>query len=193
MLLSCTSKWCWKSQRSGGCALSNRDVLAKEGMGYIAKFARVSEDVVRVTVERDSDSVTKLIEQAHDQEIALLRYNNEAGLSALVSLMYLLARNRYEVVLEKHAGKGYADMAFVPVNRAGAHLTPFMVELKVVAGCETAEHALAKAMKQIKDRNYSAVFHDALIREDKCVNSPLAVGIAWDPHDKVHLCAIDGY
>ena len=164
--------------------LKFQDVLEKDDMGYVAKLAQRSEQMLAATLRGDVEEMTEIIEAAHDQEVPLLRYANEADLAALVNLVYLAARDRYYVRREEPAGKGVADVAFVPKNRADAECTPFIVELKAGVGAE-------EAMQQIRDRNYSSIFEDALTASEHFANSPLAVAISWDYKTKAHECVVE--
>lgn len=132
------------------------------------------------TPRGDAATMAEIIEAAHDQEVPLLRYANEADLAALVNLVYLAARDRYVVRREEPAGKGVADMAFIPRNPADARWRLFVVELK--AGGTAAE-----AVAQIRERDYAVLFADGLLGERGSAR-PLAVGIAWDPKFKTHDC-----
>ena len=152
-------------------------------MGYVARLARRSEDMLEATLAGDIETMTEIIEAAHDQEVPLLRYANESDLAALTNLVYLAARDRYVVRREEPAGKGVADVAFVPQRGADARWRPFIVELKAGG---TAEDAVA----QIRERDYGALFTDALLGEGGAVR-PLAVGIAWDPRTKTHDCVVE--
>ena len=125
----------------------------------------------------------------HDQEIPLLNYNCEADLAALVNVAYLEARNRYFVRREQAAGKGVADVVFIPRNPKDTRCTPFIVELKACGG---KKGSAAAAMQQIKQRNYASIFNDALTGEQHYAHSPFAVAIVWDKQTKVHECAIEG-
>lgn len=78
----------------------------------------------------DAATMAEIIEAAHDQEVPLLRYVNEADLAALVNLVYLAACDRYVVRREESVGKGVADVAFIPRNPAETRWRPFIVELK---------------------------------------------------------------
>ncbi len=91
-------------------------------MGYVARLTRRSEDMLDATLRGDVATMAEVIEAAHDQEVPLLRYANEADLAALVNLVYLAARDRYAVRREEPAGKGVADVTFIPAispRRAG--------------------------------------------------------------------------
>ena len=163
--------------------LKFQKLMAKEDMGYVARLASRSEEALAATLRVDADALARIVEAAHDQEVPLLRYANEADLAALVNLVYLSARDRYHVRREEPAGKGVADVAFVPRDPSDASCRPFVVELKARAGA-------AAAVAQIKERGYASLFSDALVGDYPYALPPLAVGIAWD-NDKVHECVIE--
>ena len=152
--------------------LKFQKLLAKEDMGYVARLARRSEDMLDATLRGDATTMAEIIGAVHE-EVPLLRYANEADLAALVNLVYLAARDRYVVRREEPAGKGVADVAFIPRYSAEACWRPFIVELK-------AGGTAAQAVVQIRERDYAALFADALLGEGGSAR-PLAVGIAWDP------------
>ena len=164
--------------------LKFQDVLKKEDMGYVAKLAQRSEEMLRATLDADTDTIASVLEAAHDQEVPLLRYANEADLAALINLVYLAARDRYYVRREEPAGKGVADVAFIPKNPADAECRPFIVELKAGVGAE-------EAMQQIRDRDYTSTFEDALTGDEHFANSALAVAISWDYKTKAHECLVE--
>ena len=165
------------------------DVLNKQEMGYLAKLAENSKALLNATTSGNSSEVAQIIESMHDQEIPLLNYNCEADLAALVNVAYLEARNRYFVRRERPAGKGVADVVFIPRNPTDTRCTPFIVELKACGG---TKGSAAAALTQIKQRNYASIFNDALTDEQNYAHPPLAVAIVWDKQIKVHECAIEG-
>lgn len=125
-------------------------------MGYVARLTRRSEGMLDATLRGDVATMAEVIEAAHDQEVPLLRYANEADLAALVNLVYLAARDRYAVRREEPAGKGVADVTFIPRNLAEARWRPFIVELKTGG-------TAAEAVAQIRKRDYAALFADGLL------------------------------
>ena len=171
--------------------LKFQEVMEKKGMSYIAKLAKRSEETLIATLNGDEETVAAIVEAAHDQEIPLLRYANEADLAALINLVYLSARDRYFVKREQPAGKGVADVAFIPMRPEDARYTPFIVELKVAQEGENDEKAAARAIEQIKEKNYASTFKDALTDDQAFANAPLAVAISWDPKAKAHACKIE--
>ena len=152
-------------------------------MGYVARLTRRSEDMLDATLRGDVATMAEVIEAAHDQEVPLLRYANEADLAALVNLVYLAARDRYAVRREEPAGKGVADVTFIPRNLAEARWRPFIVELKTGG-------TAAEAVAQIRKRDYAALFADGLLGKRGSARS-LAVGIAWYPKTKTHDCLVE--
>ena len=164
--------------------LKFQEVLEKEDLGYVAKLARRSREMLSATLRGDAEAMADVLAAAHDQEVPLLRYASEADLAALVNLVYLAARDRYRVRREEPAGRGVADVSFAPADPADASLRPFVVELK--AGGSAAE-----AVAQVRERRYLALFEDALTGEPRFAAAPLAVGIAWDPRTKAHECLVE--
>ncbi len=164
--------------------LQFQKLLKKEDLGYVAKLAQRSEDMLCATLNKDTETMTQIIEAVHDQEVPLLNYTNEANLAALINLVYLSARDRYFVRREQPAGKGVADVAFIPQNPKDTKCRPFIVELK-------ASDSAEQAIKQIRNKNYTAIFEDALTQDTHYAQTPLAVGIAWDPKTKAHECIVE--
>lgn len=182
--------------------LKFQEVLSKEDMGYVARLAQRSEAMLDATLRGDTETMAEIISAAHDQEVPLLRYANEADLAALVNLVYLAARDRYAVRREEPAGRGIADVVFAPNNPADTRWRPFVVELK-------ANGTTAEALAQIRKRNYGAIFSDGLLNSESDRTSatgsvaaarsdgsasgqrPLAVAIVWDAKSKIHECAVE--
>ena len=164
--------------------LKFQKLLKKKDMGYVQKLAKRSEEMLAATLRADTEGMAEVLEAAHDQEVPLLRYKNEADLAALVNLVFLAARDYYIVRREEPAGGGVADIAFVPLNAHDTEHPPFIVELKAGIGA-------AEAIAQIRSRNYLSIFKDALIDESHFAATPLAVGISWDPDTKEHECLVE--
>lgn len=158
-------------------------VLGKEKMGYVARLAQRSDEMLMATLHGDVATMTEIIQAAHDQEVPLLRYANESDLAALVNLVYLAARDHYDVRREEPCGHGIADVAFIPREPANPATPPFVVELK-------AGGTVDEALEQIKTRDYVARFRDGLLGTASC-QPPLAVAIVWSPKDKTHACAVE--
>lgn len=107
---------------------------AKNSLWGITTAALInSDDLLKATWNLNEEKVAYYIEQAH-LEISLLQYNDENALIYTISLAYYRSRDFYTVVKELPAGKGFADMAFIPKGDKPAML----IELKWNQEVETA-------------------------------------------------------
>ena len=122
----------------------------------------------------DEEKVAHIIEDVH-LDTSVLTYNNENALSYVLSIAYITARNEYTMVRELPAGKGFADIAFIPRGDKPAML----VELKWKLDADTA-------LNQIKSKQYP----HALERYQERL---LLVGISYDRKNKRHRCRIEWY
>ena len=126
--------------------------------------------------------MTRILEFAHNTEIPLLRYNNEADLSAMVNLVYLSARDSYRIEREDKAGIGYVDFIFYPEVDLSSEC--IILEWKVG---QTADDAIT----QIKNKQYALKFAPRLGEKRKYMGRILAVGIAYDKVTEQHSCQIE--
>lgn len=119
--------------------------------------------------------VAEIIEQVHQDNTSILQYNDENSLSCVLSLAYYSAQKSHTITREAPAGKGYADLVFVP--RRTSHLPAFIVELK-------CDHSVEEAIEQIKKKDYTDCLKD--------YNGEIVlVGINYDRKSKVHTCRIE--
>jgi len=159
------------------------DMLLKEpSLGYIYQLAKESEKMLKATLAGDTDTMQRILEFAHNTEIPLLSYSNEADLTAVVNLVYLAARDYYRIEREDKAGVGYVDFIFYPEVDMEADC--IILELKV-------NHTAEEAIQQIKDKQYSIRFAPKLGEKDKYKGRILAVGIAYDKETKKHQCKVE--
>lgn len=159
------------------------DMLKKESsLGYVYRLAKESERMLEATLSGDTKTMTEILSYAHDTETPLLSYNNETELSALVNLVYLAARDVYDIQREDKAGIGYVDFIFYPKTDASAD--GIILELKV-------NHTPEAAIQQIKDRNYALRFRGKLGEHTFPERRVLAVGISYDKDTKKHSCKVE--
>ncbi len=177
------------SYSEGFVRIPNRELMGKfdamirkePSLGYVFRLAHVSEEMLRATLEGDTGKMCRILEYAHHTESPLLKYNSEAELTILITLLYLAARDRYFMERESKAGTGYADFLFVPMNPKADAL---ILELKVD---DTAEHAV----QQIKNRQYALRFMPETGGQLQYTGKILAVGIAYDKKTKKHECKVE--
>ena len=106
---------------------------------------RNSDELLASTLSGDEEQVAAMIEQAHQENTSILKYNDENALACVISLAYYSAKKDYSVYRELAGGKGYADMVFVP--RSKVNKPAIVVELKWNKDADTA-------IEQIKERQY---------------------------------------
>lgn len=123
----------------------------------------------------DEKAVAAGIDKAH-REISILQYNNENVLSCTINLAFYFAREYYTIIRELPAGKGFADICFIP-RKIHLDKPAVIIELK---WDKTAQGAI----RQIKEKQYV----DAL---DEYRGELLLVGINYDKGTKMHTCVIE--
>lgn len=159
------------------------DMLQKEkSLGYVYQLAKASERMLKATLSGDTNTMLSILEFAHNTEVPLLNYNNEADLTAVVNLVYLSARDFYRIEREDRAGIGYVDFIFYPEQDLNADC--IILELKV-------NHTAEDAIRQIKDKQYALRFQPKLGEMPKYTGRILAVGIAYDKEQKKHSCKVE--
>ena len=151
---------------------------AVEGAGWdeVIKAISNSDDLLNATLAGDAETVAKGIESIHAESTSILNYNNENALSCVISLAYYSARNYYTLIRELPAGKGFADIVFLPQTQ---HIDKpaIIVELKW-------DKSVQGAIEQIKNKNYV----DALKSYTGII---IVVGINYDKTSKKHQCMIE--
>ncbi len=155
--------------------------LCTGGWSEVAKSVGKCDELLRATINGDSEKVAELIELAHDTYTSVLKYNDENSLSCVLTMAYFTAPAYYNIVREMPAGKGFADFAFIPRVNAG-HRPAMIVELKYNQSADTA-------IQQIKANRY----HGALADYSDRI---LLVGINYDSEGKDkkrHSCIIEEY
>ncbi len=158
------------------------DMVRKEAsLGYVHRLAKESERMLYATKAMDTQTMTEILEYAHNTESPLLNYNNEAELASVIRLVYLSARDTYYVEQEDKAGIGYVDFIFYPIRKNDDCI---ILELKV-------DHTAEDAIRQIKERGYALRFQGKLGEQPRYTGRILAVGIAYYKKDKKHTCKIE--
>lgn len=151
-------------------------VLSSKGMGKVKTIVDRSEEMLRATLDCDSEKVASILETIHDAEIPFIKYNDENSLSCVVTLAYLAARDYYTVTREEKSGKGYCDYLFIPNRKSRAAI---ILELKYGKSAE-------EALEQIKRKNYVQRLED--------YPEILMVGVNYSKErDKHHECIIEKF
>lgn len=145
------------------------------GFEPVMDAIRKSEDLLEATLDMQAGVVAESIEQAHQENTSLIKYNDENSLACVLSLAYYSARKKYVMYRELAGGKGFADLVFVP--RKNCQDPALIVELKWNESEETA-------IRQILEKRYAECLKDYN-------GTVLLVGITYDKKSKRHACRIE--
>ncbi len=148
--------------------------------GTVGKAISESEDLLDATLRLDTDAVAEALEKIHGSVSSVLQYHNEASLSCAITIAYYTAKRFYHIIRELPAGKGFADLAFIP--RRGVEKPAMIVELKYNKDADTA-------IRQIHENQYEGELRDYS-------GNLLLVGISYDrdvkgKDAKRHSCVIE--
>ena len=166
------------------CHIPNREIRQEwlnaiepnEDYKITNDIIKASKELLNKTIDEDAEAVAKALDISHIHIASNRSYNNEDVLQSAIYLAYIYALNKYTVIREATAGKGFADVVFVPYE---PKLPAMVIELK---SNKTAQSGL----KQIKDKKY----YESL---ELYKGNMLLVGINYDENTKEHKCVIERY
>ena len=147
------------------------------GWPEVMNVLKASDRLLEDTLSCDEESVASGLDKAHMEAASILAYNDENSLGASIGLAYYSARKDYKLIREMPAGRGFADVVFLPLPHAKK--PAMVIELKFDKTAKTA-------IKQIKDRNYIQAL-------EGYSGEVLLVGINYDKENenKPHSCVIE--
>ena len=148
--------------------------LKNHQMGAVSELVLKSNEMLKATLKKDTETMEKLIQEAHDINIPVIKYNDENSLACIVTLVYLSARSKYKIVREMPAGIGFADFIFYPNDKSKP---AFILELKKNSTPD-------EALKQIEEKRYAMALKDY-------TGQKLAVGISYDEKLKRHSVKVE--
>ncbi|MBR4532203.1 AAA family ATPase [bacterium] len=166
------------------CRIPNKEIREEwdaaiedsENFSKIVGMIKDSEELLELVKEGAAEEVAAALDKAHTEVSSIKNYNRESSLQAAIIIAFYAARRRYTIVQELPAGRGFADIGFIPLDKKDPAM---VVELKYNKDADTA-------IKQIKERNYPAVFENYL-------DNLLLVGINYDKESKIHECVIEKF
>ena len=148
--------------------------LKNHQMGAISELVLKSNEMLEATLRKDTETMVKILEEAHDINIPVIKYNDENSLACVVTLVYLSARTKYKIIREMPSGKGFADFIFYPNDKSKP---AFILELKKNSTPE-------EALKQIREKKYALSLRNY-------TGKKFAIGISWDKKTKEHKIKIE--
>ena len=143
----------------------------------LVKAVELSDAILAATLDQNEDRVAEYLSEVHLAQTSPHFYANEQALKTVVAMAYLSAVDHYIRFEEISAGRGYADMLFLPV--AGSAKPALLIELKK----DTSAQA---AVNQIKTKRYAEV-----LERHRYHGPALLVGITFDPKNNRHHCRIE--
>ncbi len=153
------------------------NAMSVGGWPEVMRVLKASESLLEHTLLCDENSVAEGLDKAHMEVASILTYNDENSLACAISLAYYSARKDYKIIRELPAGRGFADVVFLPLpfSRKPA----LLVELKYDKSARTA-------IGQIKDRQYAQAL-------EGYSGEILLVGVNYDKdsENKHHSCVIE--
>lgn len=154
------------------------DTLEETGWDDLVQTIQESEELLQLTQAGDADAVAEALDACHTRYIHAIHYNKENSLACCIQLAYYAARKDYLILQEQPAGRGFADIIFLP--KKNVTLPAMVVELKWNQSADTA-------ISQIKNQKYP----DALAGYQGEI---LLVGVSYQkegPEAKQHTCRIE--
>lgn len=156
-------------------AIEYENAIDYDHWGQIVQAIEKSDHLLDATLAKDCPAVANGIAAAH-LETSHLQYNDENALSYTVALAYYSARKQYHIVREMPAGKGFADLVFLPREMYGDY-PAIVIELKWDKGADTA-------IRQIREKEYGSALKEY-------AGKILLVGINYDKKSRRHSCRIE--
>ena len=151
--------------------------MSVSGWAEVMRVLKASEKHLADTLAGDGAKVAEGLDRAHGEVASILTYNDENSLGCAIGLAYYSARKDYMFIREFPAGRGFADVVFLPLPSAGK--PALVVEIKY-------DRTADAALQQIKDRKYPQAL-------EGYTGEILLVGINYDRthRNKLHSCVIE--
>lgn len=142
-----------------------------------ARLLRGSWQLLADTWDENEEAVAKAVGEAHDLSSTPLFYNDEQALRSVIKVAYIAAVDEYIKIEELPAGRGYADIVYIP--KKGSSKPAMVIELKW-------NRPAQGAIDQILNRRYPVAL--------KGYGSDiLLVGISYNAKSKEHSCRIQRF
>ena len=140
------------------------------------EIIKSSKELLGETIRGNEKAVAEALDKSHIHVTSNRSYNNEDALQSAIYLSYIYALNEYDCYKELTAGKGFADVVYVPARPDKPAL---IIELKHNKSAESA-------LNQIREKKY----YESL---DRYKGDLLFVGIDYDEKTKTHTCRIEKF
>ena len=115
------------------------------GWKEVSQAVGRSFDLINDTIELKAAKIAAAFDEFRPESSSILKINDENSMACAINLAYYAARAYYKIYREMPAGRGFADMVFVPLPRSPRPAV--VVELKYNKSTESA-------IDQIHRKNY---------------------------------------
>ena len=154
--------------------------LKEEKWNELLEMETKSFELLNDTLDINEKAVAQEIDEVHMKYASSIQYNDENSLSCTVTIAYLSSMRYYfKPIRELPAGRGFADLVYLPKPEYQAAYPVLLVELKWNKNAETA-------ISQIKEKKYPKSILDY-------TGNILLVGINYDKKTKIHECRIEKF
>ena len=136
---------------------------------------RRSDELLKAVRGGNGGKVAKAVSESHQDYASIINFHDENALATAIMMSFYTARVDYHVKRELPAGRGFADIVFIPKHQGKD--PAMIVELKW-------NRSARAAIKQIKDRSYTgglSGYHGELI----------LVGINYTKKTGKYTCRIE--
>ncbi len=151
------------------------NAIGLAGWGEVSQAIKDSRELLDKTIKGDTEYVSKAFDKYRFAASSILKYNDENSMACAIKLAYYAAISFYNIHREMPAGKGFADMVFVPLRNSTR--PAIVVELKY-------DKTVKAAIDQIKKKNYPECLKGVS-------NKILLVGINYDKAEGEHEVVIE--
>lgn len=145
-----------------------------EGEQWMKLIMR-SKKLLDATLEADSDTVARIIEEIRNEHYAPQFYNNEQALRAIIKYAYICTEGIFLKIEEMPSGKGIADVVYIP--KPMSKYPALVIELKW-------NKTAGGAIEQIKAKKYTAALKPF-------AGNIILVGINYGEKTGKHTCTIE--
>ena len=149
--------------------------IGRAGWGEVSAALTDSLMLTNKTIEMDADYIAEAFDKYRFESSSIIKYKDENSMSCAITLAYYAAKRFYKIYREQPAGKGFADLVFVPLPKSAR--PAIIVELK-------HNKSAVGAIAQIKNKNYPA----ALKGFSRQI---ILVGINWSKRKAKHEVKIE--
>ena len=130
-------------KESKTCRIPNREIRQEwknvvetdDEYSVTNEIIEASKELLAETIEGNEKAVAAALDNSHIHVSSNRSYNNEDVLQSAICLAYIYALNHYLVIREMTAGKGFADVVFVPL---ASDKPAIIIELKHNKSAESA-------------------------------------------------------